>query len=232
MNNIELAWSVLSTPRAAFAELQERPRFWFPLLLTLAATVAVLVWYYAIVDLPWLAEHLMSGNEQLQRMPEAQRERAMAAMTRPMLMGSSVIGAVVIITVVRFVEAGYYSLAGKITNLQYSYRQWLALSCWSSLPYLLGVLVMAGYLIAAPSKQIGNEELQLLSFNELFFHRSVGEPGFALLSNLTLLHPWSWFLTVLGVRLWSGRSVQFSSLFALVPIAVVYGVWALIAFRG
>jgi hypothetical protein len=231
MNNMELAWLILTSPRVAFMELRERPRFLFPMVLTLASTVAVLVWYYLFVDFPWLAEHMLSANERLQQMPEAQRTKAMAMMSKPVLMGSSIIGGVVAIMVFRVLEAGYYSLAGKITNVQYSFRHWFALSWWTSLPHLLGVVVMAGFLLLASSNQIGNEELQLLSLNELFFHRSMQEPGFTLLSNLTILHPWAWLLTVIGIRAWSGRSLLFSALFALTPIVLIYGGWALIALR-
>jgi hypothetical protein len=65
----------------------------------------------------------------------------------------------------------------------------------------------------------------------LFFHKSMNERGFALLSSLTVIHPWVWWLSVLGVRVWSGKSWLFSSLFALTPIVIMYGGWAAWAFK-
>lgn len=231
MNSMELALTTLTAPRAAFQEVRERPRFWLPLTLTLAGTVAVLFWYYSFVDFAWLADHLMNSNARLRQLPEAQRERAMASMSRTGLMVSAMVAAPLIIMVIRLIEAGYYSLAGKIANVQYSFRQWLALSWWTSLPHVLGIVAMAAFLLLSESNQIGSEELQVLSLNELFFHRGLGEPGVALLSGLTLLHPWAWALSVIGVRTWSGRSLAFSALFALAPTLAIYGIWALFAFR-
>ena len=231
MSSMELASMTLTAPRAAFQQLRERPTFWFPLTLTLAGTVAVLYWYYSFVDFAWLADHLMNSDARLRQMPEDQRERAMASMSRTGLMVSAMVAAPVIIVVIRLIEAAYYSLAGKIVNVQYSFRQWFALSWWTSLPHVLGIVTMAAFLLLSDSNQIGSEELQVLSLNELFFHRGLGEPGVALLSSLTLLHPWAWALSVLGVQTWSGRSLAFSALFALAPTVAIYGIWALFAFR-
>jgi len=231
MNNRELAWSILTAPQAAFMELRERPRFLVLLALTLAGTAAILAWYYLFVDFPWLTEHMLNANERMRQMSDAQRAKAAAVMSKTVLLWSSIIGGVIAILVFRLLEAGYYSLAGKITNVQYSFRHWFALSWWTSLPHLLGLVVMAVFLLLTDSNQVGSEELQLLSLNELFFHRPQGEPGSALLSNLTLLHPWAWVLTVIGIRAWSGRSLLFSLLFALLPIVLIYGGWALIAFK-
>lgn len=231
MTNVELAWSILTAPRVAFMELRERPRFLLPLVLMLAGTVAILAWYYLFVDFPWLTEHMLSANEGVRQMSEAQRSQAAAMMSKPVIMWSSMIAGPLAILVFRLLEAAYYSLAGKITNVQYSFRHWFALSWWTGLPHLFALVVMAVFLLLASSNQVSNEELQLLSLNELFLHRTAQDPGFTLLSSLTILHPWTWVLTVIGVRAWSGRSLLFSAVFALVPIVVIYGAWALIAFR-
>ena len=231
MKDLALAWAMLTAPTAAFNELRERPRSLLPLLLILVGTVGVLAWYYAMVDIDWLADRLMDATPRTRNLPEAERTKAMAVMNRPFLMGSSVIGAAIVLLLMRVGEAAYFSLAGKITNVQYSFRHWFALACWTAIPQFLTVLLMVGYLLLSPTNQISNEELQLLSLNELFFHRTMGEPGYALLSNLTLLTPWVWLLTVIGVRIWSGRSWVFSTVFALLPEALIYGIWSIFVLR-
>jgi hypothetical protein len=70
-----------------------------------------------------------------------------------------------------------------------------------------------------------------LSLNELFFHKGMAEPGFNLLTALTLVHPVIWGLTVVGVQAWSGRSWLFGSVFSLLPPLLVYGSWAAFALR-
>jgi hypothetical protein len=228
---MELAGGLVTSPSTIFPTLKHEPRIWFPLLAVCLAIAAVLLWYYSIVDIEWLQDRILSGNSRTAEMTEQQRVQAIKFMSAKLLMGSSLIGGVITILVMRALEATYFTLAGNIVNVRHSFQQWLALSCWTSLPHLVATAVMALYLLTASTNQLGYEELSLLSFNELFFHKSMDEPGFTLLSSLTVMHPWSWWLTVLGVRIWSGRSWLFASVFALAPIVLIYGVWALWTLR-
>lgn len=229
MKNMELAWNILISPASAFAELQERPRFWWPLLAMILGVAALIAWYYSVVDIQWLMEQMLSGNEGAAQLTEAQRAQAVERTSRGFLLVSSVIGGTVAVALIKLLEALYYSLAGKVTNVERSFRSWLALASWSSVPSLLGILASAAMLLATDTNQISNGELAVLSLNELFFHVPLGGKGNTLLSTLTLLHPWMWWLTVLGVRVWTGRSWTFSAIFALLPVVVGYGAWAAIS---
>lgn len=231
MNNMELASALVTAPTKAFENLKEKPRFLFPLLVIVLSTVAVLFWYYRIVDFDWLTDRMLSANPQMSKMSEQEREAAMKMMSPGIIMWSSLISVVVFLVVVRMVETLYYLLAGNVTNVRHTFKQWLSLSCWTSLPHVIGTISMAAFLLTTSSNQISNEELNPLSLNELIFHVPAGGKGYTLLSSLTLLHPWVWWLTVVGVRVWSGRSWLFSSVFALVPIVLLYGGWALWAFK-
>ena len=73
MNNMEMTTALVTSPSAAFADLKEKPKFWFPLLAVLLSTVAVLVWYYNFVDFDWLIDRMMSADTRTQQMPEDQR---------------------------------------------------------------------------------------------------------------------------------------------------------------
>lgn len=231
MNNMELAGAVVTAPSTAFPALKEQPRFWFPLLAVSLSTTAVFVWYYSIVDIQWLQDRLLSANPSTAKMSEQQRAQAAQFMSANFLIGSSVVSVLVATLITRALEAVYFTLAGNIVNVRYKFQQWFALSCWTALPYLIVTAAMAAFLLTTDSNQIGNDELSVLSLNELFFNKSMADPGFTLLSSLTLINPWAWWLTVVGVRAWSGRSWLFSSVFALMPIVLVYGGWALWSFR-
>ncbi len=62
--------------------------------------------------------------------------------------------------------------------------------------------------------------------NALFFHRAVGESGFSLFNALNLVQFVTLYLSVLGVKVWSGRSWLFSILFIGIPWVLIYGIWA------
>ena len=42
MNNLETAVALATAPTSAYAELRERPRFWFPLLLVVLSAMSAL----------------------------------------------------------------------------------------------------------------------------------------------------------------------------------------------
>ncbi len=230
MNNMELTAALVTSPTAAFAELKERPRFWFPLLTVILSTVAVLFWYYRIVDFDWLIDRMLSANPRMSQMSGQQQAQAMAMMKPGFLMWSSIISVIIYLAAARLLEGLYFLVAGNVTNTRHTYKHWLALACWTGLPHVIGAAGMVVYLLTAGTNQISNEELSLLSLNELFFHVPPGSKGYMLLASLTVIHPWVWWLTALGVRVWTGRSWLFSTLFALLPAILIYGVWALVAF--
>ncbi len=45
MSNWEILQALVFEPRKAFAEIAERPKFWFPLLVLIIATVGTTLWY-------------------------------------------------------------------------------------------------------------------------------------------------------------------------------------------
>lgn len=234
MNNMELAGAIVTSPSAAFAELKDKPRFIVPLVVLCVTTAAILFWYYSFVDFDWFKDRLISANPNVGRMTEQQREqaaKAMARMSPNIIMWTSVISVLIMIPAMRALQAVYFLLAGNVVNVRFKFEQWFALSCWTSLPIVITTASMAVYLLTAGTNQIGYEEVSLLSLNELFFHKTMQDKGFTLWSSLTVLHPWMWWLTVLGVRLWSGRSWLFSSVFALAPVVLIYGAWAAWAYK-
>lgn len=231
MNNVALSVAVATAPSSAFGDLRERPRFWFPLSVLVASTVAIVYWYYSMVDIEWLKDAMFSNNPDMQKLPEAERAAAMAMLGRNTLLWSSVVSAIFIFPIFFLLQSLYLLLAAKVTKLPQGFRHWFALSCWSALPLLLSTVVAAIFLIISDTTQVSPSVLQPLSINELVLHRPMGSPGHTLLESLTLPGVLSWILLIIGVRVWSQRSWAFSAIFILLPIVVLYAIWSAFAFR-
>jgi hypothetical protein len=61
----------------------------------------------------------------------------------------------------------------------------------------------------------------------------MSSPWFGFATNLDLSSVWSIALAVLGLKAWTGRSTAACVTVAVLPYAVVYGIWAAkIAFLG
>jgi hypothetical protein len=233
MNNWAILQALVFEPRKAFAEIAERPRILFPLALLALATAGLTLWYMGVVDLEWLIDRQLRNNPFGRSLSEEQIAQQVAAASgrRGLQATIGALGSGIAIVAISLLGALYYVLAGKITNVDRSYRQWLALNCWSSLPTVLAVVPAAFVLLSAGSAQIPQEDLQPLSFNALFFHRVASEPGYVLFSSLNLLQFAALYLAVVGVKTWSGRSWLFSTVFATLPFVLIFGIWAFIALR-
>ncbi|MEN9705088.1 MAG: hypothetical protein RLZZ393_967, partial [Pseudomonadota bacterium] len=157
--------------------------------------------------------------------------RAVQAMSGGVMKFMSVASVLVMVVLIRLLEASWYLLAAKVTHVQRGFRQWFALACWTSLPTLLTTIPAVFVLATTTNGQIENGALNPLSLNELLLHRHMGEPGYSLLVSIGPLQLLAWWLSWVGVRHWSGRSGLFSAVFVLLPPLVIYGVWSLMAFR-
>jgi hypothetical protein len=228
MNDPALAVALATAPSSAFVELRERPRFWFPLLLLIVATVAINYWYYSIVDLEWFKDAMFASNP---HMSEQERTAAMGMVTRTTMLWSSVVGTVIFLPIVFLIEALLLFVAAKVTKVALGYGYWFAMACWSSLPALLGIVVAAIFLLMSDNAQLSPGLIQPLSLNELLVHLPMGSPGESLLQTLGIPAFLSWALLIIGVRTWTQRTWAFSAAFVLVPIVLVYGLWAFFAFR-
>ena len=138
MNNLALSAALATAPSSAFAELRERPRFWFPLLLLVLTTVGMCYWYYSVVDIEWLKDAMFSNNPDIQKLPEDQRAAAMAMFGRNTLLWGSVVGAIFVMPIVFLLQALYLLLAAKVTKLPQGFKHWFALSCWTFAAHAAG----------------------------------------------------------------------------------------------
>jgi hypothetical protein len=232
MNNIQLAVALVTDPKGAIREIEARPRFLFPLLVTLLVSLAMTFWYFNIVDFDWLIDATIRSSPRTKNFTEEQIAAASKVMTRGVLTWTSLIAVPFVLVIFRLLEALWYSLAGKITKVQRSYKQWFALANWTSLPGILAVLPAIPTLLTSKSVQMdAASAISPLSLNELFFHRPMGDPAYQLFTSLNLIQIFTMFLVVLAIKMWSGRSWLFALTYGLLPLVVIVGVGVLWALR-
>jgi hypothetical protein len=79
----------------------------------------------------------------------------------------------------------------------------------------------------ADSNQLSSQSLQVLSLNSLLIHAAPGDPWFTWGSSLGLINFWTLFLMSIGYARWTGADMMKSTVIAVLPWAVIFGVWAL-----
>lgn len=222
MNQISAMFRMFYEPSASFRELKERPASWLLLLLTIVLSVGVFYWYYATVDFSWLVERMISAQPELK--PE-QREAMQAAMTREMMMYSTLIGVLLATPAVYALHAVYLLIATKVMDGALDFTRSFHLAVWSSVPGLLVFPLMA-LQVATGKGQVGMEDLNMLSLNYLLTHLPMNATWASFFNSLSVPHFWSVALATIGLKVWTERSTASCFTVAVLPYAVIYGLWA------
>lgn len=234
MNNLGILQSLIFEPRKGFADLDARPRFWWPLLVIALLQGALAFWYVMFVDMEWMIDQQLRGSALGANLTDAEISRIAQQRSAQPGVQATVGGIISALAMPLFLLLGalYFLLATKVTGVERSFRHWLALSAWSTLPVMLaGALLAALALLTASSNQVSQQALQPLSLNEIFFHREPGAPGYTLLSTLNLLQVASFYLSAMGLKVWSGRSWTYCIVVVALPYVLIYGIWAFFALR-
>jgi hypothetical protein len=194
-------------------------------------TGAMMAWYYSVVDIDWLREQLFASNADIQKMAPEQRAAAMNFVGRNMLLISSVVGACMGIPFFYLLTALYFLVVAKVAKIPLGLKHWFSLVSWCSLPVLLNVLAAVIFLLLRDNDQIAPGVMQPLSLNELVLHIPMGAKGQTFFESMSIPAILNSILTIIGMRAWSERSWLFCTFVSLLPVALIYGVWAIFAFR-
>jgi hypothetical protein len=221
--------NVILAPSPTFARLKDKPRPFIPLMVLILLTLGVSCWYVSSLDFAWFREHMLAAQGTVK--PEARA--AMAQFLTPkMMMWSSGAGAVLGTPLICAIVALYYLLAGKVMGTGIGYGKWFGFAVWTSIPRLLTVPLSVLQILTSGGR-LAPEDMNMVSLNYLLLHVPMSSPWFGFATTLDLTSVWSIALAVLGLKAWTGCSTAACVTVAVLPYALVYGIWAAkIAFLG
>lgn len=218
---------IVASPGKALDEIRQRTAWlWWPLLISLVLASGLMIYYYSWVDFPWLVE------ETIRAVPAEDRAESADAIRRFMQPGRSTWTTVIAIVVVTFIiytiQSTYLHLANKlVTGADIGFGQWFSFSVWTAFVGVFGTLAAFVVIFMADSNQLSQQSLQVLSFNSLLVHAKPGDPWFTWASSLTLINFWTLFLMSIGYARWTGASMVKSTIIAITPWVLIFGIWAL-----
>lgn len=221
--------NIFVSPMEAFASIEKQPAILFPLVLILLGNIATYVWYFSVVDYPWLVDQLI---ERMEEMPADQItvvRDAYASMGNTGMMLSSIVSIVVLLVLVYSLQAGYLSMVCALVGTPYRFSQWFSLNCWVYLPGLLIVLVSMTNILLSENGQLGMYDLNSLSLNNLGFGGGKNVAINTLLDSLSLATFWSLGLLVAAYNTWVKSGYLTATLVVLTPHGLIYGIWAMVA---
>ena len=227
MSQLSHVVDIYLSPTKAFEGLKERPTFLLPFVLVAVASVAMMMLYFFTVDPAWYLDHalLASGNE----MTAAEMAQAKKMMPGARALGwISAVMAIVGMAALTALYGLYFWLAGRVTGTATRFRHGLALSTWSNMPVLLG-LVASLAAVATMEPQTGLESLMLLNVDPLLVQLAPDDRWSSLAKNFNLLSLWALGLAALGWRTWGRTGWLQAGIVAALPTVAIYGAMALYA---
>lgn len=220
---------IVAAPSRALDEIRQHPRwFWTPLLILLAVTVGVFVFYFSWVDSEWLVNEVVA-QAVANGAPPDQAEQMRTFMSPTRQMTFTVVSIVLITFIIYAIEAVYFHLVNKIVgDPAIGYGQWFSFSAWTAFVGIVNALVVLVMILIADSNQVRADELMALSMNSLFIHAEPGGAWFNWGNSLTLVNFWTLWLMTLGFSRWTGSSMTKSAIVAVTPWVLFFGIWALL----
>jgi len=220
---------IVAAPGKALDEIKLHTSWlWWPLLIVMLLASGMMIYYYSWVDFPWLVE------ETIRQVPAEDRAESADAIRKFMSVGTSTWTTVIAIVVMSFIvytiQATYLHLANKLTTgAEIGFGQWFSFSVWTAFVGVFGALAAFVVIFMADSNQLATQDLQVLSLNSLLVHASAGDPLFTWASSLTLINFWTLFLMSIGYARWTGATIVKSTVIAVLPWVLIFGIWALMA---
>lgn len=217
---------IIAAPTRALDNIRDHTKwFWWPLLITIVVSCAAFAYYYSWVDFDWLVDETIAA------LPPENRAEAADGVRAFMSPGTSIVTTLIAIVLVTFViyliQSLYLHIATKLaTSAQFRFGQWFNFSAWTAFPGVFAALAMFVVILMADNNQVGQHELSPFSMNQLFIHAGPGEPWFNWGNSLNLFHIWMLVLEVIGINRWTGASMLKSTIIAVLPWALIFGIWA------
>jgi hypothetical protein len=218
---------IVASPGKALDEIKLHTSWlWWPLLISMLLASGLMIYYYGWVDFSWLVE------ETIRQVPAENRAESADAIRQFMTPATSTwttVALIVVVTLIIYlVQSTYLHLANKlITGAEIGFGQWFSFSVWTAFVGVFGAIAAFVTIFMADSNQLSTQGLQVFSLNSLLIHAGPGEPWFTWASSLGLINFWTLFLMSIGYARWTDADIIKSTVIAVLPWAVVFGVWAL-----
>lgn len=209
-------------PASAFAFLAIRRATWIPVLATIVASAAVVLWYFLqFVDYGWFQERMLSGATDS---AERRQHESMSISRQAMGIMSAIATAVAVIG--SYAASGLYlMIVGKIKNQECRFSEGFSLSAWASMPSVLLLPLGATQMLLAPHHQVPVEALNPTTLNQWLFQFEAGHSAADVLESLSVLFAWNLVLLVIGYQVWTGTPRGPALCIVLAPYAAIYGIW-------
>lgn len=208
-------------PVTAFGMLETKRHSWLPLVLLMASSCILMLWYFSVVDFAWMMDTMTAEIKDA-----AAREQASAVMSKTTMQTMGIAGSLVVLPLFMALYGVYFLLVAKaMNNDSFGYGAGFGLAAWASVPSLLMLPIGAMQIMLSSNNQLTTAELNPLTLNQLFFQYPMMHPLSGPLEMLSVPFFWSILLMIIGFQVWAKVSRATAAKVVLIPHATVFGIW-------
>jgi len=228
-NPMQACLDVFTAPSTAFDSVKDKKGWaWVPFFLVLAMSSAVFVHYFSVVDINFFQEKSLEQAAAFTGMSYEEIKANSPAADASSSMIQTIISVILTLIMVSLLSAVYYLLAIKITaKNDLGFKDWFAFSWWTMVPTVLSGLVSIMVIFFATNGNISMQDLQPTSLNSLIFSVEQSSAWFNFLEGVNLFSFWMIAITSIGLKSWLAIDTKKSIILAVIPSALIYGLWAL-----
>ncbi|MDE2234543.1 MAG: YIP1 family protein [Gammaproteobacteria bacterium] len=223
MNNQALAslGNIFVEPKTALQDIRTHISwFLYPLIISTVLIIAFTVWYYATVDIGWLANQMTAALGDKYSSDQLEQIRQNFTRTR-FIVGSAVFIPISIIAL-SLLQALYLFLVSKIGGYEeQSYGRWFNFSVWTGFPMILSTIA-SGITYLFSSHQVTYYTLDITSLNTLLFHLPLNNHMMGVAASLHLTTFWILALMIFGFAQWNKLRLGKSTIIVLAPWVIIY----------
>ncbi|TDF38460.1 YIP1 family protein [Alteromonadaceae bacterium M269] len=225
-NPFQACVQVLIKPNGVFEALEDAKNWsWIPFILISIATIIPSYMYFGAVDFEWYRELIIST--QAANLSPAEIETQRAFITLSSMRTASFVAPLGLI-LASAVIALYLNLAtkGDEENVN-GFTDWFGFAWWISLPVVINSIIAVLLLSLSSDPQINPAILAPTSL-AFILGLPLEHDWFGLLQNVSLISVWSIYLTAVGVNRWTDLGSKKSNVIAILPYAVIAGIWTIV----
>lgn len=216
--------NIFVDPKQALTDVRGHTAWlWYPFLTTMILGTAVLLWYNTTADLDSLRQQILAvmGTS---KYSADQLEQIRNSLTRGRFIFQAIAGGTIAVIIIHLAHALYFFLVSKVAGYEVQeFGKWFNFVSWASFPNVLIYVAMTLTYLFSRGNPVSVYDLNVTSLNVLIFHFKPGTTWFSMASSIGLTTFWILGLMVLGLSLWTKRSIGKSAMVVLAPYVVIYG---------
>ena len=227
MSEVGRLTGIFWEPKPVFQDLAVRPRFWVPLILLTALSLAYMISFSRVVGWETMIRRQMDTNTRIQQMPAEQKERAIQqgmAISVPLAYVGATVGMAVGSLAIAGVLLGVMNLLG---GAGLKYRQAFSITCYSFLPSALATILAMVVMFLKDPEDFDLQNPLPLNLGAFLSSPETAAWLKALARSVDLFTIWIILLMALGFSTAAGKRLPFGK--ALTLIVLPWAVFVLLS---